>query len=235
MKLELHLHTSENDLAAHVSAADAVNMYHGAGYDGIVVTDHYFSLFFDTWFATALAGKTHAQRIACWLRGYRAAKEAGERCGMRVFLGAEVRFVGQSNNDYLLYGVEESFFLGAPPLHLLSGPAELKALLPPDAVLVQAHPFRDGMTVCPPDCLDGIEIYNGGTEPFRNRMAALYAEHYKIPIRTSGSDFHAASHLARGGICFDGEIDSERALSLLLRSGKYRRIEDGAERDSERR
>ena len=38
-KFELHVHTSECDLAAHASGAELVRIYKEAGYDGMVVTD----------------------------------------------------------------------------------------------------------------------------------------------------------------------------------------------------
>lgn len=47
MKIETHLHTAECDKFAYVYGSDAVRMYKTAGYDCVVVTDHYFSLFFD--------------------------------------------------------------------------------------------------------------------------------------------------------------------------------------------
>ena len=45
-RYELHCHTSECDLAAHASAAELVRLYHAAGYSGMVITDHYFPIFF---------------------------------------------------------------------------------------------------------------------------------------------------------------------------------------------
>ena len=45
---ELHAHTSECDLAAHASGAELVRLYHAAGYDGMVITDHYFATFYAT-------------------------------------------------------------------------------------------------------------------------------------------------------------------------------------------
>ena len=44
-KFETHLHTAECDKYAFVKARDAVRMYKEAGYDGMVVTDHYFDRF----------------------------------------------------------------------------------------------------------------------------------------------------------------------------------------------
>jgi len=217
-KFEMHVHTAECDKYAHVRGADIVRMYRDAGYDGMVVTDHYFDMFL-TWFAEELSGKTHRQIIDRWLRGYYSAREEGERIGFTVLSGAEVRFDG-TINDYLVYGLEPEFFYTAPLLNRLKDVNELISLLPKDACVVQAHPFRNKMVVADPLPLFGIEENNGGTEPFRNELARIYAEHYGKAM-LSGSDFHKVEHLARGGIISEEEIKTSSDLVTVLRSGKY--------------
>ena len=223
-KFEMHTHTAECDLYAKVGGAEIVRMYHDRGYSGIVITDHYFSLFFD-WFADELSGASHRAVMDRWLRGYHAAREEGERLGFTVLSGAEVRFDG-AINDYLVYGLEEDFFYRAPLLNRLRTVEELKEVLPPDALIVQAHPFRNNMTVCDPAPLFGIEGYNAGTEPFRNEMAEMFAKHYGKPI-LSGSDFHHAKALAKGGIATDHRIETASDLVSVLRDGAYCLIENG--------
>ena len=63
---ELHAHTSECDIAAHATAAELVRLYHAAGYSGMVITDHYFSHFYE-WFADELAGRSHREIMALFL------------------------------------------------------------------------------------------------------------------------------------------------------------------------
>ena len=92
--------------------------------------------------------------------------------------------------------------------------------------MVQAHPFRDKMTVESPSCLFGIEVHNGGTDAFRNGMARSFAEHYKKAM-LSGSDFHKAEHLARGGIVTEREVRTPRDLVAVLRDDGYSLICDG--------
>lgn len=221
-KYELHLHTSECDLVAQSSGAECVRLYHEAGYDGMVVTNHYFATFFD-WFADELQGADHRRIIDRLLRGYCNAREEGEKRGFTVLVGAEVRFA-DSANDYLIYGADEDFFYNAPLLHRLSGVEELISLLPENVLVVQAHPFRDGMTVRDHSCLFGIEGYNGNNEPFRDEMAKVFARHYGKPM-TSGSDYHDPAHLAKGGIITEHKISSPSELSRLLKSGEYSLIE----------
>ncbi len=222
-KYELHIHTAENDLVAKEGGASIVNLYRNAGYDGIVITDHYFAMFYD-WFKDELAGKDHRGIIDRWLCGYRAAKAEGDKQGFTVLLGAEVRFDGPMINDYLVYGITEEFLYNAPLLNRLKGLDELLEILPEEAIVVQAHPFRDNMTVKDPEKLFGVEVYNGGTAEFRNKMAKLYAEHYNKPM-TSGSDFHNSDALALGGIVTDKKITSSGELVEVLRGGNYTIIE----------
>ncbi len=221
-KFEMHVHTAECDICAHVAAKDIVRMYHEKGYSGLVITDHYFAMSFD-WFRDDLTEGTHCEFIDRWLRGYREAKNEGDKIGMTVLLGAEVRLDGPNINDYLIYGIDEDFLFRAPYLNRLGSLQELIATLPENACVVQAHPFRDNMTVQNPDLLFGIEVNNGGTEPFRNDLAKTFAIHYKKPM-LSGSDFHCADHLARGGIRTDADIQSIQDLARVLRSGNYELI-----------
>lgn len=217
-RYELHAHTSECDTAAHESGAELVRLYKAAGYDGMVITDHYFHRFYD-WFADDIAGLDHRGTMRRWQKGYLAAREEGERLGFTVLPGAEVRLNG-TINDYLVYGCDEEFFLSAPRLNELRSLEELIAVLPPEACVVHAHPFRVKMTVIDPSPLFGIEVHNGLTEPFRNELAALYAAHYGKAV-TSGSDCHHRNHVGHGGILCEEPIHTSADLARILRCGAY--------------
>lgn len=222
-KYELHLHTSECDKVATVSGADSVKKYIDLGYSGMVVTDHCFSIFHE-WYKNELKGMTHKQKIERWLKGYYQARNEGEKHGFTVLPGAEVRFNG-TNNDYLVYGLTEDFFYNAPFLHELKNLNELVSVLPSDALIVQAHPFRDGMTVSDPSLLFGIEAHNGCNPPFRNELAKAFAIHYEKPM-TSGSDYHGYTKPASGGIETNEIIKTPYELVSVLKSGNYKIIEN---------
>lgn len=222
-KYELHAHTSECDRHAHLSASELVHLYKNAGYDGMVITDHYIEYFYTLWFPDELEGLTHEQQVMRWLKGFRTAKEEGSKIGFVVLPGAEVRFNGYPN-DYLIYGLQEDFFYTVPRLNELQNIHELLALLPPDVCVVQAHPFRDEMVVTTPKELFGLEVYNGGTEKFRNEIARQFACHYKLAM-TSGSDIHSMERLAKGGIMTTVKIETPKDLIAVLRNGEYSLIE----------
>lgn len=217
-KYELHAHTAECDRVAQHSGAEMVRLYADAGYSGMVITDHYFSLFYE-WFKDEFCPSNHKSIIDRYLRGYHSARNEAERIGFSLLCGAEVRF-DNTPNDYLIYGLEEDDLYTLPLLNRLKNLRELLAVLPDRAVVVQAHPFRDNMTVVSPDLLFGVEAHNGRTSPFRNKMARDYAEHYG-KVMTSGSDFHKMKDLAKGGIATPRTVTCSAELVELLKSGDY--------------
>ena len=223
-KYELHAHTSECDRDAYLSARELVRLYKEAGYDGMVITDHYIERFYTLWFPEDVAGLTHTQQVHRWLRGYRTAREEGDKLGFTVLPGTEVRFDGYPN-DYLIYGLHEEFFYTVPRLNELKNADELIALMPEGVCVVHAHPFRDDMVVeTPPKGLFGMEVYNAGTAPFRNGIAQQFAQHYGLAM-TSGSDIHDMTRFAKGGIETTRRIRTPEDLIQVLRSGDYRLIE----------
>ena len=190
MKIDLHVHTSEVSGCGRVPAAEMTRLYHKAGYDAIVITDH------------LIAGKNQEmpmpERVNWYLSGYRAAKAEGEKLGLTVLLGAEARMTS-GNEDFLVL-----------------------------MLLIQAHPFRQGLRQAPLEQLDGIEVYNGHPDhESHNELALERATHGREGfIFTSGSDAHKLHHIARGGMLTDEDIRTEAALVDWLRRNPHgKRIE----------
>ena len=225
-KYELHAHTAECDLVAQLSGAELVRAYAEQGYNGMVITDHYFSIFFD-WFGKELEGKSHCQIIDRWLRGYESARNEGEKIGFTVLPGAEVRIDG-TINDYLVYGLELDDLYRLPLLNRLSSIDEVFDILPDYACVVHAHPFREGMTGRDPRRFFGIEVQNGGTESYRNSLARTWAEHYGKAM-TSGSDCHGPWAVGKGAIITETPINTPADLTATLRSGNYTLINPNKE------
>ena len=72
-KLDIHVHTSETSSCGQVSAQEAVRLYEQAGYDGIIITDHYHREYFNS-----LGNLTWNDKIDCYLKGYRSSKGKNE-------------------------------------------------------------------------------------------------------------------------------------------------------------
>lgn len=213
-KYDTHVHTSEVSRCGKVPAEETVKMYKNAGYDGIVITDHYYDSYFDE-----LGDLSWDKKVDRYLEGYKTALEAGENLGLKVILGMEIRFT-ENANDYLAYGIDEHFLRSNIELYKLSL-REFRALTLNDDILIfQAHPFRPKMIPAPPDMLDGIEVYNGNPRhDSNNEMAYKYAMKNKL-LMLSGSDFHQTVDLARGGIIVPESISDSHQLIEIIRNKK---------------
>ncbi len=222
MKIDLHVHTSETSGCGKIPGAEMARLYHEAGYDAIVITDH------------LIAGKNQdmpaPERAAWYLSGYHAAKAEGEKLGLTVLLGAEARMTG-GNEDFLLFGVREDDIPWL--MALLDGGASegefYRAVHETGRMLlIQAHPFREGLRQAPLDQLDGIEVYNGHPDhESHNELAMARALRGREGfLLTSGSDAHKLHHVARGGMLTGEDIRTEAALvDWLRRNPRGERIE----------
>ncbi len=210
---ELHAHTSEVSRCAHVDAAAVVDRYLREGYTSLVISNHFNNYTLDT------AGSDWQARADYFLRAWRRATErAGNR--MHVLLGMEIRFP-ENMNDYLVFGLDEQYVLSHPYLYDMNL-RDFSELAHADGLLViQAHPFRNGMTVMPPELLDGYEVFNGHVgQRSRNPMTREWCRMQK-KIPTSGSDFHNADFYTDAGILTDEPITDMNRLCAVLRSGDY--------------
>ena len=54
-----------------------------------------------------MKGETKEEQLDFYLTGYRKAKEHGDKIGIKVYLGLEIRFSKENENDYLIYGVDD--------------------------------------------------------------------------------------------------------------------------------
>lgn len=219
MKIDLHVHTSEVSMCGRVSARDAVKMYKEAGYDAIVITNHFNS---DGIYCFAKQGRDDYLEV--YMEGFELARRAGEEMGLTVLLGYELRF-DENWNDYLVYGMpyevardyKKIFAMGA---HKFSALAKEHGFL-----FYQAHPFRNSMTVTRPDCLFGIEVYNGNPRhDSRNDIAKAWADKFSLH-KIGGSDFHQVEDIAIGGIETDRRVKTIDDLIQVLKADDYTLIE----------
>ena len=79
MKIDLHVHTSEISLCGHVSARDTVRLYKEAGYDAIVITNHFNA---DGIYHFAHQGRD--DYFNAYYEGYELARQAGQEYGLTV-------------------------------------------------------------------------------------------------------------------------------------------------------
>lgn len=216
-KYELHCHTKETSLCGQVPAAEIVKMYKEAGYNGIVITDHYSPMTFKP--SRVWRPQTD---IDFYLSGYKEALKYADE-NFTVLLGMEIRYYATAN-DYLVYGVTEDFLRNNGNLMKLYPKKFYKLAKANNMLVVQAHPFRKLMIRTNPEYLDGTEVHNGKADIESNLQAAKWAEENKMAIRVSGSDFHRPKNLAVGGIITNEPIKTNDDLLRILRSGAFEMI-----------
>ena len=221
MKIELHAHTDESSGCGKMPAEELIGRFKGAGYGAIVITDH-------------LVGKkeseqTVEERAQNWLRGYKNAKAAGDRVGVHVLLGAEVRFASRLE-DILIFGMKEEY--AEWMFKLMDSDMEqgefYRLMKEKGLLVVQAHPFRKGLERLDQRYLDGSEVYNGNARHNNQPEKALefgLAGGEKF-IRTSGSDAHQTMDVARGGVVSPAPItNNDELIAFLTANPDAERIE----------
>ena len=210
-RMDMHVHTKNVSSCGKVGARDLVSMYKASGYDAVVITDHYYRGYFD-----GLGDLGWAAKIDRFLAGYREARDVGQKIGLAVLLGMELRFQ-DSDNDYLVYGVTEDFLKENPSLFTMGLERFHRFSRAQNILIYQAHPFRPGMTAANPDWLDGAEVYNGNARhDSRDGLAYQFALRHRLAM-VSGSDFHQPEDLGRGGLVLAAEVDSNAALVAVLK------------------
>ena len=219
-KTELHCHTSEASGCADESAAETVEKYISRGYDTVVLTNHFSYAEHDE-----ENPDSYDRMVDRHMEAIRLAKEAaGDR--LNVLFGIELR-LRTNSNDYLVFGVTESFLRDHRELLDMDIWGAHEFLNEAGAVIIHAHPMRTGIVVTDPWSVDGCEVYNGHNEQkSRNEMAYAWGAYArtvrKRVIFTSGSDKHDHHHIPDGGIITEEPITSEGQLVSVLESGNYK-------------
>lgn len=216
-KIETHLHTKYSSECGELTAGEIVDGYLAAGYDGLIVTDHYNRDTFRMlkWDLTSSDGHLDA-----YLEGYRRVKAEGEKRGLRVFRGAEVRFDGREN-DYLLYGYSDELLRDPEAVFTMGVEAFYEKCKAEGALLIHAHPYRNGGQPTTPAALDGVEVANMHPgHRNRNELALAFARENGL-LETGGSDCHETAHIGRGGILVATMPADEQAFVKLLRCKNY--------------
>lgn len=218
-KYETHLHTSESSACAVFSAVEQVRFYKEMGYDGIIVTDHFFN-----GNSTVPRELPWGERIDLFCKGYENAKAEGDRIGLSVFFGFESGFCGP---DFLIYGLDKEWLKKHPDILSWTVEEQYAEVHKDGGLIVQAHPFRKRPYIKEirlfPDCVDAVEVINvGNRNDDFDRQALLYAKKHKLPL-TAGTDAHGIENL-HSGLGFHHRIDTINDFIEGIQSGEYELI-----------
>ncbi len=211
-KFEMHLHTKETSPCGLVDGKDGAELYKKAGYDGIIVTDHFMKYCY----GTAEDKKYESWEAVCenFLKGYRAAKEA-ETENFKVLLGMEIRFPA-AGNDFLVYGITEKFLEENPWVYMESLEYLYSIADKYNLIIAQAHPFREKCYLAQEEYLHGVEVFNGNPDHnSRNILAEKAAEIYNL-IPFKGSDFHELKGISNNHFLLDEmPKDSQELVNII--------------------
>lgn len=211
-KYETHLHTCEASACATASGREQALLHKEAGYDGIIITDHFFRG--NTCISRKLPWE---ERINLFFKGYENAKKIGDEIGLKVFFGYEETFQG---TDFLVYGLSKEWMLSHPEMEFFTIDEQHKAALEQGGMVIHAHPFRDRPYIPQirlfPKSVDGVEVVNYGNHESENHNAFRYAKEYNLPI-TGGSDGHT-TRIHGGGIKCTKELNSIQDYIALIKS-----------------
>ena len=212
-KTELHAHTSPVSGCSQVTPQNMVETYKNLGYSAVAITNHF----------TYQENRDKNEYIDFYLNDFEQTAKIGKEQGLKVYLGAEIRFT-ENCNDYLIYGVDRKI-LEEIYDYLPYGLENFrKNYAMPNSIFIQAHPKRDGIETIDLSLLDGVEVYN--MHPHHNSkigLASLYAESGDKIIVTAGSDFHHPNHNHEGlsAIRTASLPEDTFALAKLLKSNDF--------------
>ena len=203
-KYDTHVHTAEASGCATASGAEQARRYKELGYDGIIITDHFFNgnsaihNYYD-WY----------DRVRQFCKGYENAKAEGDKIGLKVFFGIEYSYFG---TDLLTYGIDKDWLYQNDNIMDVSVYEYIKRVHNAGGIIVHAHPFREASYInevkLMPKWIDGVEVYNAGNYDERfNDRAKWYAEQYNLPI-TAGTDNHHLTTDKISGISTEQSLES---------------------------
>lgn len=211
-RIELHAHTNPVSGCSEIPPEALVRMYREKGVHGIVITNHMIP---------SLVQKEKEDAINWYLSDYEKAREAGKELGISVFLGAELRF-SENINDYLLYGADTEILKTCYDYLDRTVTDFRKEVSLPESVFLQAHPFRNGMELCPPDLLDGMECLN--LHPSHNSrvgIATRYAYEKNLKIKIAGSDCHHPGQDSLALLRVKQLPEDSFQIAKILKSGDF--------------
>lgn len=218
-RYETHLHTKEASACAIYSAAEQVRYYKDAGYDGIIVTDHFFN-----GNSSVPRNLPWEERIDLFCKGYEAAKAEGDKVGLSVFFGWEANFRA---TEFLIYGLDKEWLKNHPDILSWSIEEQYKHVHEDGGFVVHAHPFRVRPYIKEirlfPDCVDAVEAINVGNrnEEF-DKQAAAYAKRNRLPV-IAGTDAHGLETM-HSGLAFHHRIEDINGFIDGIKAGRYELI-----------
>ena len=211
---ETHMHTAEISACASATGKRQARIYKDLGYDGIIVTDHFYNG--NTTIPRNLPWEEWVNRFAL---GYENAKKEGDKIGLSVFFGWEESFEG---NDFLVYGLDKQWLIDHPETLGWGIEETYQRVKAEGGYFVHAHPFREADYIKKirlfPRHVDAVETINSSHINLNyDKKASNYAAKYKLPVM-AGSDAHHERDI-RGGMAFNHKLADIQDFVETMKSG----------------
>ena len=192
MLIDLHAHSALSR-CCKIDGKATLLVAKENGMDGFVLTNHYDRSY--------LINDDKIEYAKRYINEFYYVKKCGLQLGMKVFFGVEVTLEKHNKVHVLLYGVEPEFLLDYPDLYDYELKDLYKLAGDNNAILVQAHPFRNNRDVLLDlSYLDGIEAncHTINEGPHLKLVSSIALENNKI--LTCGGDFHNDSPRPKCGV-----------------------------------
>ena len=213
-KYDLHVHTSPVSTCADFSPEETVKKYSDAGFDGFVLTNHFTPAGLSNY-------SSKEDFVSYYLNDYYETKSAGEKAGLDIILGMEIRFP-ENTNDYLVYGISEDDVRTCADFLASDYKTFYREFKSQSNLIIQAHPFRNNIVLADLDYIDGIEVYN--MHPGHNSRIGIAAKLVKENPRlliTGGTDFHHEGHEGMCALCSYRKITDSHSAAEVISSRDF--------------
>jgi hypothetical protein len=198
-------------------------LYKRKHYNGIIVTEHFTNYIINDFYPSG----NYEEKINLFLKSYKLFETETKKNKMKIFLGMEIGLTGMVNSDYLIYGITEKFLLDNKNMYRLNQQQLFEVCTNNNLFMVQAHPFRKGITLGNPLYMHGVEVFNGNKRHNNHNIKALrFAKKYNLK-QSSGSDFHEKEDLATGGIIVPDGIETNNELISYFNNNQAKLIKKG--------
>ena len=215
---ETHCHTQIGSACASATAQEIVEGYLKNGYTGVFITDHFVN-------GNARVNRespdsSYEEKIAEFVKGYQAVKEAAEGTELDVFFGLEYSYKG---TDVLAYGFEPSDLYELPKEERTDMRKFIEYANGKGVLTVQAHPFREANYIDHIRLFTGtecVESFNANRSELCNNLAQYYADAYEKK-KIGGSDLHAVTQKRISGVALTKRVKSVKEFIEEIRGGRY--------------
>lgn len=207
--IDAHIHTNGISLCSRRTPAELIEECVKDHLDGIVLTNHCKAEYFRE--------EPYKDWVQRYVSEFRKTYEIGKAQGIKVLFGIEVTLREKPNVDYVIYGVTEQDILTSPPLYKMDQETLFSWCVSKNALLYQAHPFRNGAVPQNPAFLHGVEINCHplyGTNEEQRVTAFAKAHHLKL---SCGSDFHGDTYKAHCGMLVPETVETGAAFAAFLK------------------